>query len=206
MPLTVRTHTRTLLAVVLLLILLAAGAAVRAALVMPNSQYQQEAGTLNYQIAVDTTTGKRYLVHLAAGGAIDQTVIGLDREDGLAISADSVECGTSLTTVLTQTLEHNADTIQLRITNEDGAIALADFAVQVQASSGGAWLDYLTSTDFTDTSNRNVLWCYSDPRTLAASTETELHIRVNGAYAVRIKAASASSTVDVSITGGVMYR
>lgn len=43
-------------------------------LVLVNSPYQQSGGILNYQVAVDTDTGRQYLVTLDVSGSISATV------------------------------------------------------------------------------------------------------------------------------------
>lgn len=84
--------------------------------------------------------------------------------------------------------------------------ALNQFAVQCQAHESAAWYDFLENTDFLSTDISNLLFCSTQaPYDLADGETSQFQIRLNGVYAVRLRATSTGSTT-LTVQGSVMTR
>ncbi len=108
---------------------------------------------------------------------------------------------TAATTILERTVGGVGGVICFEVQNE-GAVALNGFDLQIKAHPAGAWSNYLTDTDFDDANNANLFFVtVTRPHTLAGPAKAVATVRVQGAYAVRFRAHVASGTTTVSIRG-----
>jgi hypothetical protein len=88
--------------------------------------------------------------------------------------------------------------VNLEIQNT-GANDFTDFSIQIQDHPDGEFYDWLTGTDFTSTSNPDMLDCSVDPRTLVAGTRSHIVFRVRSAYAFKCKAKRTSATTATAL-------
>lgn len=115
-------------------------------------------------------------------------------------SATDVGSSAYVTIFGPQTLEGKQDRASIGWDVEDAT--LADVKIQVQAHPDREWMDYLDADDFAaGDSNGNVLFATSDADAVGNEGDGEAghaEVRLNGCYAFRVMAKSASGTASVT--------
>jgi len=122
-------------------------------------------------------------------------------------TASAVEVSDSATTVLSfRTYGRGAD-VCMEVLNAGGTNALASLEIEIQARSGGAWINYLADTDWQDGGNTNVFFSNSDDdatavQDLAAGHAGIVQFRCRPSYAFRIRAAATTgNATNVAVYG-----
>lgn len=95
--------------------------------------------------------------------------------------------------------------VNVEVANASGSQTLNDFQVQFLEHPNGTWHTVLSGSDYA-TATATLLFCSTTvPNTLAADGETNFHIDVRAAHAVRFAASVASGTADVTVRGTVGF-
>lgn len=91
------------------------------------------------------------------------------------------------------------------ITSATGSDPLTTFKVQFQGAEGGAWVDYLGGSDWSSTTNVNMLFCTTQkPDDLDEDETAGIRIDTRGCYAIRFAATcTTSETATITIAGAV---
>ena len=114
-----------------------------------------------------------------------------------------ITVGTSWTTL--QTIELNrgqAGLCNIEIANVHASVALTALIIELQDHPSGTWYTFLEDADFASSSIWSLIFAgTSDDSLLYQLTKEEqahIHLRLNAAYAMRIRAKTGSSgTVDI---------
>ena len=88
----------------------------------------------------------------------------------------------------------------IEVENESGG-DLTDFRVQIKMHGSGQWFAYVDDENFDSTTNSNMLWASATgPHEVAAAGFAAFIVRLEGVFAFRLLAKSASASV-VSVRG-----
>jgi hypothetical protein len=120
------------------------------------------------------------------------------------IEAEEVTVGDTDTVLLAEVCEGRFLYATLEVENAVGGQALSGFTVQIKDHPAGEFYTFLTGADFDSTVISNMLYASTTgPHELGADAKAHTHIRLNGAYAFRLLAKTASGTATVSLRGTI---
>lgn len=115
-------------------------------------------------------------------------------------SGGPVTVGTDFTTLLTVTLNGEAEYLSAEIENLAAGAAFSDFKVLLQDNPGGEFYSFLSATDF-DTLTDNLVWVAGAvanttprPQKLATGAFGHIRLHVPAVHAIRFQAKCGTST------------